>query len=59
MDKRDSTSPKKLDDLKSEFVVSDTDSDSEKEEWLSQDPGDILDLKFHTNIKKRNDQNMY
>ena len=42
MDKCDSTSPKKLDDLESELVVSD--SDSEKEEWLSQDPGDILDL---------------
>lgn len=42
LDKRDSTSPKKLDDLESELVVSD--SDSEKEEWLSQDPGDILDL---------------
>ena len=43
LDKRDSTSPKKFDDLESELVVSDTDSDSEKE-WFSRDPGDILDL---------------
>ena len=42
LDKQNSTSPKKLDDLESELVVSD--SDSEKEEWFSQDPGDILDL---------------
>ena len=54
LDKRDSTSPKKLDDLERELVVSDTDSDSGKEEWLSQDPVDILD--FQTTYVDKDDK---